>query len=66
MTATQHQFCCKITDKILKCPISGPFRDPVDSSQVPGYLDVIKPMDLNSVMRKLNENQCLSVDELGG
>jgi hypothetical protein len=54
MSPVQQQFCLKITEKMIKLPISTEFRDPVDPLKVPGYFEKIKrPMDLNSVMRKL-------------
>lgn len=57
-------YCKKVTQKIYDTSISEFFREPVDVKSIPGYSEKIKhPMDLSTVLKKLNSNQYSSVDK---
>ena len=57
-TDIEKKFCMKITDKLIKCPLSKPFLVPVDTNEVPNYLSIIsEPMDLGTLKKRLAENK---------
>ena len=58
--------CLKVIKSMLKHPASELFSDPVDPDQdgVPDYFEIIKnPSDLGTILRRLENNEYLSVDE---
>ena len=67
LTPVQLQFCKQITNKLIKKPISYFFRRPALSDISDGksrkkYLDVVKcPMDLETILKKLNEQKYASI-----
>ena len=62
MTKTQAEFCKKITKKIYDIPIAKYFRNPVDKTEVKDY-NVKKPIDLGTVLTKLESEQYKSADQ---
>jgi hypothetical protein len=63
-TEVQRAHCIKITNKLIKLPISFLFRVPVDPAAVPDYYQKIKnPMDLGTVLRKLQHGQYSTLDK---
>jgi hypothetical protein len=57
--------CRKITEKLIICPLSQPFRDPVDDSMegaLSYYQKIKTPMDLNKVLGNLRQSRYHSVD----
>jgi hypothetical protein len=66
LTEIQKLQCIKITNKLLKNPLSLYFRQPVDPvhDNLPDYFDKIKtPMDISTVLQKLSENKYSAVDK---
>jgi hypothetical protein len=66
MTEVQRAHCVKITNKLIKLPISFAFRLPVDpvADELPDYYQKIKnPMDLGTVVQKLQHGQYSSLDK---
>jgi transcription initiation factor TFIID subunit 2 len=66
LPAVQRDGCARVTQKLLSCPLSLFFRKPVDPvlDNVPTYLERIRsPMDLGTVLSKLESNRYASVDE---
>ncbi|KAI7800747.1 bromodomain and WD repeat-containing protein 3 [Triplophysa rosa] len=50
--------CKRLLDYMFQCEDSEPFRDPVDQSEYPDYLDIIDtPMDLGTVRQTLAEDR---------
>ncbi|XP_076838375.1 bromodomain and WD repeat-containing protein 3 isoform X2 [Brachyhypopomus gauderio] len=57
--------CKKLLDYMLQCEDSEPFRQPVDRSEYPDYLDIIDtPMDLGTVWRTLEDDRYKSPTHL--
>jgi hypothetical protein len=57
--------CVKITKKLIVCPLSYPFREPVDDSMegAQNYYQKIKtPMDLNKILGNLRQGRYQSAD----
>ncbi|XP_051534909.1 bromodomain and WD repeat-containing protein 3 [Myxocyprinus asiaticus] len=49
--------CKHLLDYMFECEDSEPFRDAVDQTEYPDYLDIIDtPMDLGTVQQKLEDN----------
>lgn len=66
MNEIQKEFALKTTKKIYSLPISVYFLNPVDpiKDNVPDYFEKIsKPMDLGTVLQKLESDAYSSVDE---
>ena len=57
-------YCKKVTQKLYDLPIASFFRSPVDLASTPGYKEKIKrPMDLGTILRKLDTNQYTSIEK---
>lgn len=66
LSGVQKKYCTKVTEKIIKYPISVFFHKPVDEEKdgAPGYYDKIKkPMSLKQVLKRLDDNQYQSVNQ---
>jgi hypothetical protein len=66
LTEVQKQQCIKITNKLLRNPLSLYFRQPVDPVRdgLPDYFEKVKaPMDISTVLQKLAENKYSAVDK---
>jgi hypothetical protein len=66
LTEIQKLQCIKITNKLIKNPLSLYFRLPVDPvhDNLPDYFDKVKtPMDISTVLQKLTENKYSAVDK---
>lgn len=56
------QWCSKLLADLGKMPISSPFRNPVNSLDIPDYLTIIKrPMDFSTMKKKLQNGEYSSV-----
>lgn len=57
--------CKNLLDYMFQCEDSEPFRDPVDQSEYPDYLDIIEtPMDLRTVRQTLEEDRYENLTDL--
>lgn len=66
LTSLQHERCVEIMNELLSFHTSRMFSQPVEPirDNCPNYFKVIKnPMDLGTIMNKLNENKYKSVAE---
>ena len=66
MTQIQKNYCIKVTRKIMDYPISVFFLNPVDPERdrAPDYFQKIRrPMDLGTVMKKLEGDNYSTVDK---
>lgn len=66
LSSVQQNYCIKITKKIMNYPISVFFRNPVDPEKdgAPNYFEVIKrPMDLSTVLKRLDDKYYTTVDK---
>ncbi|OLY81274.1 SWR1 complex bromodomain subunit bdf1 [Smittium mucronatum] len=67
LTLSQKDSMIKIVIALQNNKDSGPFLEPVDPIlfEIPDYLDVIKhPMDLSTVLSKLNDDKYTSLNEV--
>lgn len=62
LTQTQTDTCMKITKEIFDLPIAEHFRKPVNTAEFPNY-KVKRPMDLGTVMTRLDEQKYRTVDQ---
>ncbi|EAX99349.1 Bromodomain containing protein [Trichomonas vaginalis G3] len=62
LTQTQTDACLKITREIFDLPIATYFRAPVNTAEFPNY-KVKKPMDLGTVIQRLDEQKYKNVDQ---
>jgi hypothetical protein len=66
LTAFQREWCTHITKKLIDCPLSLFFREPVDPDQenlVDYRAKIERPMDLGTIQQQLAANKFSSVDE---
>lgn len=60
LTATEQKYCEMVTQKLLDCPLSYAFANPIDPNEewADDYFKVIKhPMDLSTVQSKLEKHE---------
>lgn len=66
MNQIEADFCLEHTKKLLEHPLSLAFQRPVDPEldRAPNYFQVVShPMDLGTIMRKLEDGEYLSTQE---
>ena len=65
-TPVSLRYCHKITSKILKYPVAIYFSKPVrpEEENIPDYNDIVRrPMDLGTVLDKLEQSQYPTIDK---
>lgn len=59
-----HELLLSILEKLAVYDDEGIFAEPVDLSEVPDYLDIVKePMDFSTMRNKINSNQYSCVED---
>lgn len=66
MDEYERNWCRRLVEKLIKMPLSLPFRDnPNANNQIPNYKSIIqKPMWLNKIKEKLDRNEYKSATEV--
>ncbi|KAI5525645.1 bromodomain family [Trichomonas vaginalis G3] len=64
MKEAQRTTCLEIVDIIIKHPISGPFRLPVNKELLPQYYEIVDdPQDLQTIRQNLENKEIRSIRE---